>query len=251
MATCHDLDRLLTSYLDAEAGAADRQAVERHLGECPPCARRAAAEGAARRVVTVRAAVLAIPAPEALRRRCAALAPGARSAGWWIAMGWHPAVLAAASAVMIGLAATVGYGVVTDSPTLLVAELTLDHLKCFALFEPREARGDPAAVAREMQADYGWQVGVPGSLPGAHLTLIGARRCYAITGRMAHVMYRHEGRAVSLFVLPGTSRVAARVELAGHVARIWSRHANTYVLLGSEGEPALQRVATYFQSAGF
>jgi anti-sigma factor RsiW len=143
------------------------------------------------------------------------------------------------------------HGIVTHSPTLLVAELTLDHLKSFALFEPRATQADPSAVASGLQANYGWQFDVPGSLPREHLTLLGARRCFSTDGQVAHVMYRHDGRPVSLFMMPRASRAAARVAVPGHVARIWSRAATTYVLLGSESEPELQAVATYFQSGRF
>jgi anti-sigma factor RsiW len=251
MASCQDVDRLLTPYLDAEVDGADRQAVEGHLGQCPPCARRAAAEAASRRVLMVRGGSLSPRAPESLRRRCTALAPRKRSSSWWGVMGWRTAGLATASLVVVGLAATMVYGVATHSPTLLVAELALDHVKCFALFEPREAQADPAAVASGLRADYGWELAVPGSLAREHLTLLGARRCFSTDGRVAHVMYRHDGRAVSLFMMPRTSRDAARVSVAGHVARIWSRAATTYVLLGSESEPEMQAVAAYFQSTRF
>jgi anti-sigma factor RsiW len=166
-------------------------------------------------------------------------------------VGWRVVGLATSSLIVVGLAATMAHGIVTHSPTLLVAELTLDHLKCFALFEPRATQVDPSAVASGLQADYGWQLDVPGSLPREHLTLLGARRCFSTDGQVAHVMYRHDGRPVSLFMMPRTSREAARVAVAGHVARIWSRASTTYVLLGSESEPELQAVATYFQSARF
>jgi anti-sigma factor RsiW len=249
--SCQDVDRLMTSYLDAEVEDGDRQAVERHLGVCPPCARRAASEEAARRVVMARAATLSPRAPNALRQKCAALAARRRQQPWWTAVGWRFSGLATASLAVVGLAATITYGVITHSPTLLVAELTLDHLKCFALFEPRVTVADPATVARQLQADYGWQLAIPASLPRERLTLIGARRCFSTDGKVAHVLYRHGGRPVSLFMMPRTSREEARVAMAGHVARIWSRGATTYVLLGSESEPAMQPVATYFQAARF
>jgi len=250
MASCQDVDRLLTPYLDSEVETADKEAVEGHLRRCPPCATRAMAEGTARRVVMVKAAALSARAPDTLRQRCAALAPTPRQR-WRRAAGWRVAGLATASLVVVALSATVAYGIVTHSPTLLVVELTLDHLKCFALFEPRVTQADAAAVAKQLEADYGWRLAIPAGLPQEHLTLLGARRCFSTDGRVAHVLYRHDGRAVSLFMMPRTSREAARIELAGHVARIWSRDATTYVLLGSESEPDMQQVAAYFEAARF
>jgi anti-sigma factor RsiW len=251
MASCQDVDRLLTPYLDAEVEAADRQAIERHLRVCPPCGARAAVEGTARRVVMVKAATLSARAPDALRQRCAALAQTRRQQPWWSVPGWRVVGLGTASLVVAALAVTITYGIVTNSPTLLVAELTLDHLKCFALFEPRVTHADSASVASQLQADYGWQLAIPASLPSERLMLLGARRCFSTDGKVAHVLYRHGGRPVSLFMMPRTSREAARVAMAGHVARIWSRDATTYVLLGSESEPEMEPLATYFQSARF
>jgi anti-sigma factor RsiW len=251
MASCQDVDRLLTPYLDSEVEVEDRQAIEGHLCLCPPCARRAAEEGAARRIVMVKAAALSPSAPEALRRRCGALAPGRRDLRWWRASGWRAAGMVTAGLVVVALAATISYGIATHSATLLAAELTLDHVKCFALFEPRATHADAAAVASQLRADYGWELAIPASLPSEHLTLLGARRCFSTDGTLAHVLYRHDGRPVSLFLMPGTSRGEARVAVAGHVARIWSRGATTYVLLVSESDPDMQPVASYFQSARY
>ena len=242
----------MTPYLDAEVGIRDREAIEGHLGGCPQCARRAAAEGGARRVVMVKASILSPRAPDALRLRCAALtARRVPVRARWAVFGWRVVGLATASLVVVGLAATLVYGVVTHSPTLLVAELTIDHLKCFAFLESRGGQADPGAVANRLQADYGWRLAIPASLPREHLTLLGARRCFSTDGRVAHVLYRHGGRPVSLFMMPKTTREAARIAFGVHVARIWSRDQTTYVLLGSESEPDLQPIASYFQASLF
>jgi anti-sigma factor RsiW len=249
MGSCQDVGRLITPYLDREAAAADRQAVDAHLRECQPCARRAEAEGTARRVVMVKAASLSATAPDALRQRCVALAPKSKARRGWLLLGWRAVSLATASLLVLGLAATLLYAVVTHSPTVLTAELVLDHVKCFALFEPRVAAADAATVASQLEADYGWRLNVPASSPADRLTLIGARRCLSTDGRVAHVLYRHNGRPVSLFMMPGTSRPEARIAVAGHVARVWTRGDTTYVMIGSESEPDLRPVAAYFQSA--
>jgi anti-sigma factor RsiW len=247
MASCQDLDRLLTPYLDAEVTPQEKQDVERHLGVCPPCARRAAAEGAARRIVMVRAEALSVRAPERLRARCLALAP-CRRRRWWAMPAWRSLGLATASlAVLLVVGAVVG--ALAHSPTVLAAELSLDHMKCFALFEPRGGRAaDPVAVSRQLEADYGWHLKVPASLPDQRLTLLGARRCFSTDGRVAHVLYRHGGRPVSLFMLPRTTYETARVAVgaAGRATQIWSRGSTTYVLLGDESEREMSPIADYF-----
>jgi anti-sigma factor RsiW len=249
MGNCQDLGRLITPYLDAEAGAGDRQAVDAHVRVCRPCARRVAAEQTARRVVMVKAASLSVTAPDALRQRCAALAPASKGERRWALLGWRAVSLVTASLVVVGLAGTLVYAVVTHSPTVLAAELALDHVKCFALFEPRVAGADAASVASQLEADYGWRLDVPASSVADRLTLIGARRCLSTDGRVAHVLYRHNGKPVSLFMIPGTARAESRIAVAGHVARIWTRGDTTYVMVGSESEPDLRPVAAYFQSA--
>ena len=248
MAGCQDVSRLLTPYLDGEVGVADRQAVEGHLRTCQPCATRAAAEGAVRRVMIVRASTLSAKAPEALRRRCEALAPRPRELRWRSAVSWRALGLVSASLVVVALATTIAYGVVTHSQTLLLTELALDHLKCFALFEPSVAQADPAAVASQLEADYGWRLTVPASSPRDRLTLLGARRCLSTDGRVAHVLYRHAGRPVSLFMMPRTTRPEARVAVGDRVVTIWSRGDTSYVLLGDETEREMQPIAAYFKS---
>jgi anti-sigma factor RsiW len=248
MLRCEEARRLLTPYVDDEVAAAERQALEQHLGACPPCSSRAAAERTARRVMLLRGRTLSPRAPDALRRRCASLAPGPRRASAW--PGWRRLSLASGSLAVVVLAAVIGIGVATASPSLLAAELTLDHLKCFALFEPRDAAPDPGVVASRLAAAYGWRLAIPGSLAREQLTLMGARRCFSTDGTVAHVLYRHAGRPLSFFVMPGRAREAARVAMAGHVARIWSRGETTYVLLGSTSDPGLDSVAAYFQGLG-
>ncbi len=251
MATCQDVGRRMTPYVDAELAVTERQEVEGHLRTCRSCAGRAAAEGAARRVVMGKATTLSVCAPDALWERCVALAPKRRARPWWGAVTLRTLSLATASLVVAGLAGTLVYAIATGSPTLLAAELALDHVKCFALFEPRVAAADATAVARQLEADYGWRLNVPASSPADRLTLLGARRCLSTDGRMAHVLYRHNGRPVSLFMMPGRARPEARIAVAGHVARVWTRGDTTFVMVGSESEPELRPVATYFQAARF
>ena len=150
---------------------------------------------------------------------------------------------------MLVFAAVLTYGVVSHSPTLLAAELSLDHLKCFALLRAqRRARRPRRRWPRQLEQDYGWRLRVPGDLPSQQLTLLGARRCLSTDGQVAHVLYRHAGRPVSLFIMPRTTRPEARVaRRRAASSRIWSRGDTSYVLLGDETERELQPIAEYFK----
>jgi anti-sigma factor RsiW len=249
MVTCEDMDRLLTPYLDGEVTAGDRRAVAGHLECCAQCARRAAAEAAARHVLAVRCAALSPRAPAALRRRCEALT--GRRASRHPIVGWRAFGLATASVVVAALGAGLVFGVVTHSTSLLVAELVLDHVKCFALFEPRVVSADPRMVSSQLTADYGWSFSIPGSRSDQRLVLLGARRCYSTDGSVAHVLYRHAGRPLSLFLIPSDVRADARVAMAGRTARVWSKGTTTFVMLGDESDREMQPIAAYFRSARF
>ena len=48
MPSCREIDPLVTPYIDGEATAAERAAVDAHLSACPPCRQRAEAETSAR-----------------------------------------------------------------------------------------------------------------------------------------------------------------------------------------------------------
>jgi anti-sigma factor (TIGR02949 family) len=66
--TCRDLDPLIYPYLDGELDETERDRLDAHAAECPPCrsrlSREAAFQGALRRSAQVRGRT---PAPEALR----------------------------------------------------------------------------------------------------------------------------------------------------------------------------------------
>jgi anti-sigma factor RsiW len=246
---CQEVEPLLTRYVDDEVAPSERERVAGHLAACRACASRAAKEQAARRLVQLRSRALAAPAPPALRARCAALAPRPRrSVSQW--SRWRVVGLAAATAVVV-LTAVIGVGAITHSNGILVAGLTLDHLKCFGVHATRdEAPADVRAVEAALERNYGWRVKVPDGLAAQALTLVGARRCLSTDGTTAHVMYRHAGRAVSLYVLPaGAVHRAAVTSFAGHPATIWSSSGRTYVLVGSENDAEMRPVAAYFRSA--
>lgn len=248
MDSCQETQARITPYLDGESSEGERRTIEAHLRQCPSCRDEAAAQGVARRVLLARSSMLQAKAPAGLRERCAALAPARKSAsrarGW---SAWRVLSLGTATAMGV-LAAVFVFGVATHSPILLAAEMTLDHLKCFALFESAESP-QASAVEAAVRDRFGWTVRVPGSTPPQNLVLLGARRCLSHDGSVAHVMYRHEGRPVSLFMMPKAEYRTADVNLGGYPAHVWSKGEMTYVLVASEPMDRLQPVREYFAAS--
>ena len=83
----------------------------------------------------------------------------------------------------------------------VAAQLTLDHLKCFSLFE-EPAGLSPAEVQTILKARHGIDLRLPAGKEAEGLTLVGGRRCLYLDGTVAHLLYRKDGVQVSLFVLP-------------------------------------------------
>jgi anti-sigma factor RsiW len=259
MANCDAIDPLVTPYLDSELPAADRALVDEHLRRCPPCRSRVDAERAARELVRTRKASFMVHAPDTLRIRCSALlqaAPASKSVGSatrttrppasWSAR-LMPFALAASLVLLVGGAFL--YQATDRSARVLAAELTADHVKCFALDDVLGTHETPAAVEQAMLSGFGWHLNINEAAERAGLNLIGARRCLYTHGLVAHLMYRHQGQPVSVFMLPKESaRVETLVEVLGHEAAIWSSGDRTFVLLARGSRDEVRRMATYVRA---
>ena len=247
MDSCQEAQASITPYLDGEAGVVERQHLKAHLERCPACRDEVAAQDTARRVLNIRSTTLHATAPDALRARCRALAPVSRPA----LARWSPwRVLSLGTATAMGvLASVIVFGVLTNSPVLLAAEMTLDHLKCFTFFDGGTEQPDAASVEAAVRQRFGWAVTVPPAVGADGLVLLGARRCLSHDGKVAHLMYRHEGHPVSLFVMPKADYRPADLALAGYPSHIWSNRDLTYVLVASEPDQNLRPVTAYFHSA--
>jgi len=249
MSNCQDLEPLVTACIDGVATDDERRIVETHLGACDPCRARADVEGSARALVRARApSALGVEAPESLRARCRMLGaarPAAARAPW----SWRDTVqrLPVAAMLAFGLTAALIYLLSVATPATLAAQLTMDHVKCFTI------TGDPAepvragAVEASLRAQYGWEVSVPGDSAANELRLVGSRRCLYGEGTVAHILYRHNGAPLSLFVLPDKVHPSEIVEVMGHAAIIWPARDRTFVLLGSEPREDMEKIASYIQ----
>ena len=256
MSDCRRTADRLAPYVDNVLPPVERAEVERHLSACPPCRMAALAERGARTVLREQAPALkADPVPPGLRSRCEALArEHARTRGSWMARAGlvlrHAAprlVPVSLSSVLIAFTAVALFSLATQrSNTLLAAQLTADHEKCFKVFGgPASATADAQRLEQMLNERYGWDIHVPPSSPADGVQLIGARRCLYADGRIPHVMYRMNGRNVSLYMLEGVKREDAEVTSLGHHARIWTRGATTYVLVSPADAGDLTTGARY------
>lgn len=250
MSDCKTIDPLITPYVDGDIDAATRLRVDDHVRRCPPCHSRVAAERAVRELVHERRAEFSLPAPTELRSRCMALR-SARASGASDRRAWlKPLAIAATLVVVVGGA--VVYELTDRSTRVLAAELTADHVKCFGVVNALlGTNADPATIERAMATTFGWQMHVPQSVE-AGLELVGARPCLYAKGMAAHLMYRHHGQPLSVFMLPQFTRPGKSeeiVEVLGHEAAVWSQNGRTFVLVSREPEPEIARVVSVVQAS--
>ena len=249
MSECRRTVERLAPWADGALPATDQAAVEQHLATCPPCRDVADRERSGRQVLRECAGRLkSEPPPPGLRSRCDALmqAEAKRSRSWSRSL-----VPVAIVAILLVFTAGTLFSLATRrSDTLLAAQLTADHVKCFKAFDspdapPLDAHQTEAALADE----YGWKVRIPPGAPQVGLSLVGARRCLYAGGSVPHVMYHVNGQHVSLYMLDGVTRPPADVVTLGHRSQIWSHGSTTYVLVWPESAGDLTPIANYMKYA--
>jgi anti-sigma factor RsiW len=245
MARCSDIDPLTTAYVDGEVPPGDRLRLAGHIDECPACHRNVAAEAAARTVVRAHAETLIDAAPADLRGRCAAAAR-APSSGWGLTrLSQARWPMALAATLLLAVGAAVAYGTIYPSRAA-AAQLTLDHLKCFALFA-RASALQPADVQAALKARFGFDVALPDADQADGLTLVGGRRCLYLDGEVAHILYRRGQVPVSLFVLPPGARLShTELDVLGHTAVAFERGGLTWVVLSRGARADVERMAAVF-----
>jgi anti-sigma factor RsiW len=250
MSECRSIDALVTAYVDGDITASDRRRVESHVHDCAPCRARVGRERAVRHAFEVHKASLhAECAPRALHARCAAACREARPAVAPRA-GWRSrlAPLAVAATLVLIVGAAFLYPLTARSTRVMAAELALDHMKCALLNAALGTSHSVADVERSLAADFDWAAHLPEQPERAGLELVGERTCLYGEGRIAHVMYRHDGRHVSVFMLPDGVRREEIVSVLGHRAAVWSVGGRTFVLVGREPHDELQRMASFVRA---
>jgi anti-sigma factor RsiW len=263
MHNCQSIDPLVTPFVDGQLAAADAQAVDDHLRVCAPCHSRVAAERAVHDLMHARRATLCkAEAPDALHLRCASFATGNSQLSTHSAQNQQPEprtpnaeprtrfipyALAASLVVVVGGAFV--YQATDKSARVLAAELVADHAKCFAVNSALGTHQAAVAVEQSMMSSFDWRMHLPENPSLAGLELVGARPCLYGEGRVAHIMYRHDGRPVSLFMLPDTQRAQALVEVLGHEAAIWCANNRTFVLVAREPRQDVEQMASFVRAS--
>lgn len=154
-----------------------------------------------------------------------------------------------AATVLLAVAGVVAFGLVSERSTALAQQLATDHLRCVKLTLGKPA-ADRLQMAERWQKSRGWFVALPASSPTDDIEFIALRRCLHGRGEeMAHALYRHQGRLVSLFIFPDDGRWGAKREIMGQRATIWSQHGRTYAVV-DDGSPAdVERLVAFFSHA--
>jgi anti-sigma factor RsiW len=254
---CSSIDPLVTPYIDGELGSADRQLVDQHLTRCALCRSRVAAEQSVRDLMHERKPALCHShAPAILRSHCAAAArfntAATKSRASDVApRGWTAwlAPLGAAASLVVIVGGAFLYQATAQSSHVLAAELAADHMKCFAMNAVLGTHQSPDTVQSSMASGFGWNMRLPLGAEREGLELVGSRPCLYGEGKIAHIMYRHNGQPLSLFMLPRTERPEQLVETLGHECAIWSSQDRTFVLVSRESRADVQRLAEYVHAS--
>ena len=251
MKSCHDVDTIMTAYVDGEVAADEAAEVNAHLAVCPPCRERAASEGMARKLLHAKAATLIERAPAGLRARCIAVTPsvlpqderarGGTDAPRQRVAGWVPLSMAATVLLAVGAVFIVGQNKQLEAA--FAAQLAIDHERCFTHLEEVVAGFDEGGAEGILADALGIDTTVPPE--SADFDLLDVRQCLYDEGAMAHVLCEWRGQPVSLFVVPGRSNREQILEIVGHDTVIWSGDGNTYVLVAEQGPVEIGEVAEY------
>jgi hypothetical protein len=137
------------------------------------------------------------------------------------------------------------YRLTQTSVRVMAAELAVDHMKCSLVNRALGTRHEHREVRDTLASAFDWQATLPVRPETAGLELVGARPCLYGEGLMAHVMYTHEGRPVSVFMLPGTERPDDLIEVLGHQAVVWSSEGRTFVLMTRGPQAEARRIAAF------
>jgi anti-sigma factor RsiW len=254
MPSCASIDPLVTPYIDGELGGAERAAVEQHIRFCPPCRSRIQAEQSVCRLLRTRQPELtAQRAPEQLHLRCRAVRASqptgsARAGSSWRWIGRTPS-LAAAAVLLLAAGGAIGYRATFGATQAIAAELTADHIKCLMLNAVMRTHDSVEDVEADLQSGFGWTARLPEHPEQADLELVGSRPCLYEHGKIAHIMYRHKGVPVSIFMLPATQERDGFLESLGHDAVVWSDAERTYVLIARAPRADVERVASFVQAS--
>jgi len=241
MHNCDSLDPLVTPFVDGELEDTDRRAVEDHLRVCPPCYTRVAAERAVHDLVRARRDGLCrADAPNALHRRCASLAHKATGENAGTAERSIDTSISQPPVTRPRIPAPDFQRIPNPESRIPSSRLPLAH------------RVAPLALAASLVVVVGGAFVYQATDKSARVLaaeLVGARPCLYGEGKIAHIMYRHQGHPVSVFMLPNTERAHELVEVLGHEAAIWCANNRTFVVVAREPRREVEQIASFVQAS--
>jgi anti-sigma factor RsiW len=250
MRSCLDIDPLVTPYVDGELASEGRLALEEHLHLCAPCRARVTREQSARAAIrATRSAFIAEAAPASLHARCAACRVDGGTQGAATVWRARLAPLALAASLVVVVAGAFAYPLTARSSRIMAAELAVDHMKCSLFNSMLGTRHTASSVERSLAQDFDWPADLPDDPERVGLELVGERTCLYGEGRVAHVMYRHEGRPVSVFMLPDDVRESEALNVLGHRAVVWSVGGRTFVVVAREPIEDIERMASVVRAS--
>jgi anti-sigma factor RsiW len=149
---------------------------------------------------------------------------------------WAPVSLAAT--LMLAVAGALVFGLLSGRGTALAAQLAEDHLRCLRAVS-RRGPADSVELSGRWEKNRGWFVKVPASSQRDDMEFIALRRCFhGDRQELAHALYRHKGRIVSLFIFPDDdTRRRANLEIMGQRELIWSQGGRNYAVV-ADGDAA-------------
>lgn len=229
MKECHDIEPLLTPYVDGEIGEQEAAGVRAHLTRCAPCRAAEEAERQARVWVRENAASLRGTAPAMLASKCRQLSRAPQARSRWVVS----AAVAASVAVLLGGSMVL---LLSNERRALAAELSADHQRCFA--------SQSSAVPSTAFALGDRTIEVPAGNAGLGLELTGVRACRIRRVLMAHALYRCDGRPVSLYVARA-DELPAIPAIMGAEVRTWTGADQCFALVGEVTAAEMDRIEQY------
>lgn len=195
----------------------------------------------------------AVRASEDLRARCRPM----RAAGQVVPLinrsqpwAWRERLprVAVAATLLLAIGGVAAYRATAGATQAIAAELTADHLKCFLMNGVLATHETEAEAEAYLRSAFDWHAELPDDPQEADMELVGSRWCLYEHGKVAHVMYKHNGVPVSIFMLPGTTRERSLTRALGHDAVVWADGQRTFVLVAKAPRAEIQEVATFVQN---
>lgn len=259
--------RYLQAYCDGELEVSKMLEVEAHLEACPSCRQTAEAERAFRE--HLRAKITPEPVPPHVEERLISaindLDRQGRSSAPPLEGRRARSLAVAASVLLLALGGVLGYliGGRTSPfmPSPVLAQLVGEHMRSTQLESPVELRsGNTQQVAFWLQGRIEHPILVPDYNPMG-IQLLGGRVFQLADRRVASVVYKKEGKMLSLFALSGTGykgllisleearrqgQVFLAFESEGQQMLLWGQGEMVYALVSDVGWAALFECAQVF-----